>query len=48
MSEYFPKPKSLGERLKVEFDLSNFVTKADIKIVTGVDISKFAKKADLD
>ena len=24
MSEYFPKPKSLGERVKVELDLSNY------------------------
>ena len=28
MSEYFPKPKSLGERIKVELDLSNYATKA--------------------
>ena len=29
MSEYFPEPKSLGERVKVELDLSNYATKAD-------------------
>ena len=29
MSEYFPKPKSLGGRVKVELDLSNFPTKAN-------------------
>ena len=28
MSEYFAKPKSLGERIKVELDLSNYGTKA--------------------
>ena len=28
MSEYFPKSKSLGERIKVELDLSNYATKA--------------------
>ena len=47
MSEYFPEPKSLGGRVKVEIDLSNHVTKSDLKTATGVDISKFAKKADL-
>ena len=29
MSEYFPEPKSSGGRVKVELDLSNYVTKAD-------------------
>ena len=29
MSEYFPEPKSLGERVKVELDLSNYATKVD-------------------
>ena len=42
MSEYFPKPKSLGGRAKVELDLSNYATKADSKKTAGVDISKFA------
>ena len=47
MSEYFPEPKSLGGRLKVGLDLSNYAAKADLKNVTGVDTSKFAKKVDL-
>ena len=47
MSEYFPEPKSSGGRMKVELDLSNYTTKADLKNATGVDISKFAKKVDL-
>ena len=47
MSEYFPKLKSLGANIKVELDLSNYVTKADLKNATGVDTSKFAKKVDL-
>ena len=42
MSEYFPKPKSLGENVKIELDLSNYATKADLKNVTGVDTSDFA------
>ena len=47
MSEYFPEPKSLGRKVKVELDLSNFATKTDLKNVTGIDTSSFAKKADL-
>ena len=47
MGKYFPKPKSLGGKVKVELDLSNYATKADLKNATGVDTSKFAKKADL-
>ena len=31
MGEYSPEPKSSGERLKVELDLSNYATKADLK-----------------
>ena len=47
MSEYFPEPKSLGERLKIELNLSNYVTKVDFKNATGINTSKFAKKLDL-
>ena len=38
MSQYFPKLNSLGANVKVELDLSNYVTKADLKNATGVDI----------
>ena len=38
MSEY------LEGRVKVELDLSNYATKADLKTATGVDTSKYAKK----
>ena len=41
MSEYFPKPKSLGANVKVESDLSNHATKADLKNAAGVDTSYF-------
>ena len=34
--------------MKVELDLSNYTTKTDLKNVTGVDTSKFAKKIDLN
>ena len=47
MSEYFPEPKSLGGRMKVELDLSNYATNADLKIAKTADTSKFAKKVDL-
>ena len=33
--------------MKVELELSNYATKADLKNATGVDTSKFAKKIDL-
>ena len=31
MSEYFSEPKSLGRRVKVELDLSNYALKKDFK-----------------
>ena len=42
MSEYFPKPNSVEANVKVELDLSNYATKADLKDATGVDGSDFA------
>ena len=47
MSEYFSKPKSLGRDMKVELDLSNYATKANLRNVSGVDRSNFAKKVTL-
>ena len=47
MSEYFQEPKSEGGRVKFELDLSNYAAKSDLKTVTGVDTSKFAKIVDL-
>ena len=41
MREYFPRQKSSGGRVKVELDLSNYETKADLKNTAGVDTSKF-------
>ena len=37
----------LRENMKVELDLSNYATKADLKEATNVDTSDFAKKTDL-
>ena len=44
MSEYFPEPKSLGGKVIVELDLSNYTTKTDFKNAAGIDM--FAKKVD--
>ena len=46
MSKYFPERKSSEGKVKVELDLSNYATKADLKNETGVDTSKFVKKVD--
>ena len=47
MSEYFPKPQSHEENIKVEIDLSNYATKEDIKNITHVDTLRFALKTNL-
>ena len=47
MSEYFPEPKPWGGNVKVESDLSNYVTKADSQNATGIDTLSFAKKVNL-
>ena len=47
MSEYFLGPNSLGGRVKVELDLSNYATKTDLKNATGIDTSSFAKNVVL-
>ena len=36
MGKYFPEPKSLGGRVKVELGFSNYATKTDLKNATGV------------
>ena len=47
MSKYFPKPYSHEENIKIKIDLSNYVTKKDIKNITHVDTSSFALKTNL-
>ena len=47
MRPYFPKPKSIKGNVKVELDLSNYATKADLKNATGVDTLDSAKETDL-
>ena len=44
MSECFSEPKSSGGRVKVELELPNYATKANLKNAAGVETSNFAKK----
>ena len=47
MSQYFPKPyEQLGGDINLKVDLSNYVTKTNIKNISHVDTSNFALKAD--
>ena len=46
MSEYFPKSKYSRGRVKVEWDLLNYATKADLKNASDVYRSKFARNVD--
>ena len=48
MSQYFPKLfRSFGEYISVKVDLSNYVTKTDLKNLTHVDTSSFALNINL-
>ena len=47
MSEYFPKPSSNEENIKVKIDLTNCATKEDIKNITHVNTLNFALKTNL-
>ena len=47
MIDYFPEPKSLEGKVKVELDLSTYAAKADLKNATWIDTSSFAKEVVL-
>ena len=48
MSHYFPKPfRSFAENITVKVDLSNYISKTDLKNVTHVDTSSFALKTKI-
>ena len=47
MSQYFRPYRSSGRSIKVELDLSNYVTKIDLKNATHVHASSFASKNNL-
>ena len=44
---YYPPYRSSRNNIKVELDLSNYVTKDDVKNITHVDVSSFASKTNL-
>ena len=48
MSKYYPKPyEPFGGDINVKIDLSNYVTKADIKNIAHINTSSFALKTNL-
>ena len=47
MSTYYPPYKNSGQNIKVELDLANYATKADLKNITHVDVSSYASKTNL-
>ena len=48
MTQYFPKPcEPFGEDINVKVNLSNYVTKSDLKNTSVIDASKLAAKSDL-
>ena len=48
MSQYFPKPyEPFGGDINVKADLSNYVTKTDIKNISHIYTSRFALKPNL-
>ena len=49
MSQYFSKPfnSHFGDSIRVKIDLSNKAKKTDIKNISHVDTSSFARKTNL-
>ena len=48
MSQYFPKPyEPFGGDINVKVDLSNYATKTDLKNVSDIDVSSYARKSNL-
>ena len=47
MSKFFPPYRGASNDIKVELDLSNYVTKNDVKNITHVDVSSYATKTNL-
>ena len=44
---YYPPYKSSSKNVKVELDLTNYATKADLQNITHTDVSSFASKTNL-
>ena len=48
MSEYFPKsPRNYTENINIKVDVSNYVTKTDLKNITDINTSSFPLKTNL-
>ena len=47
MTTYYPPYKSSSNNIKVELDLTSYVTKTDLKSITHIDVSSFASKTNL-
>ena len=48
MSQYFPKPyEPFSGVINVKVDLPNYATKTDLKNISHVDVSSFARKSNL-
>ena len=47
MSAYYLPYKNSSNNIKVKLDLTNYVTKDDVKNITHVDVSSFASKTNL-
>ena len=47
MSQYFPPYKKSSGDIKLKLDLSDYLTKTDLKNVTHVDVSNFPSKTNL-
>ena len=47
MSTYYPPYKSSNSNVKVELDLTNYVTRTDLKNITHVDTSCYALETNL-
>ena len=47
MSAYYPPYRSSSNNVKVELDLTNYATKTNLKNITHVDVSSFARKTNL-
>ena len=43
MTQYYPPYRSSSNNIKVELDLANYATKADLNNITHVDVSSFCK-----
>ena len=48
MSEYFSEPKSLGRRVKVELDLSNYALKKDFKNEKNIPTNLTIEESKVD